>query len=91
MVRSIFGLTFRVTALRRATIDGARGFEIEARPKFGPGHENARAFLTLLGTPKGARHHGLRHHRRGLAAGAALLSPRRRRTPAAALRPEARP
>ncbi len=53
MVRSIFELTFAVTSLRRVRLDGANGFAVEARPKFGPDHDNARAFLTLHETPKG--------------------------------------
>lgn len=52
-VKTTIGLVFAVSSLRVLRLDGVAGVEIEARPKSGPSHEDARAYLTMHETPKG--------------------------------------
>lgn len=52
-VKKSLGVGFEVTAIRAVGLGDVLGAEIEARPKFGPGHEDARAYLTIHETPKG--------------------------------------
>ena len=52
-VKAIIGAAFDVTAIRPDGAGEVLGVEIEARPKFGPGHEDARAYLSIFETPKG--------------------------------------
>ena len=52
-VKETLALAFDVTAMRAESIGDALGLEIEARPKHGPNHEDARAFLTIHETPRG--------------------------------------
>jgi hypothetical protein len=52
-VRETLALAFEVTAMRAESLGEVLGLEIEARPTHGPGHEDARAYLTIHETPKG--------------------------------------
>ena len=52
-VKQTLALAFEVTAIRAESIGDVLGLEIEARPKYGPNHEDARAYLTIHETPKG--------------------------------------
>lgn len=52
-IRDIFGMLFEIDALRVAAIGDVKGFEIEARPKMGPGAADARIFGAIHETPKG--------------------------------------
>lgn len=52
-VKKTLAFAFDVTAMRAESIGAALGLEIEARPKYGPNHEDARAYLTIHETPKG--------------------------------------
>lgn len=52
-VKQTLALAFEVTAIRAQSLGDVLGLEIEARPKYGPNHEDARAYLTIHETPKG--------------------------------------
>lgn len=52
-VKTSLGAAFDVTAIRVAGFGEVVGMEIEARPKAGPGRQDARAYLTIHETPKG--------------------------------------
>lgn len=53
LARATVGLIFEVTAIRKLRLRDVLGAEMEARPRFGPDHEDARAYLTIHETPKG--------------------------------------
>jgi hypothetical protein len=53
VVKATFGLAFEMMAIRNVRVAGVGGVEIEARPKFGPNAKDARAYATILETPKG--------------------------------------
>ena len=53
LARAAIELAFNVTAEQRFTLQGFRGLEFTGSPKAGPGHEEARMFMSLIETPKG--------------------------------------
>ncbi len=53
LIRATIELAFNVTAQQRFTLQGFRGVELRGSPKAGPGHENARMFMSMVETPKG--------------------------------------
>lgn len=53
LARSAIELAFNVTAEQRFTLQGFRGLEFRGSPKAGPGHEEARMFMSMVETPKG--------------------------------------
>ncbi len=53
LVRATIELAFTVTAQQRFTLQGYRGIELRGAPKAGPGHEEARMFMSMVETPKG--------------------------------------
>ncbi len=53
LARAAIELAFNVTAQQRFTLQGFRGIEFRGSPKAGPGHENARMFMSMVETPKG--------------------------------------
>ena len=53
LARAAIELAFNVTAERRFTLQGFRGLEFQGSPKAGPGHEEARMFMSMVETPKG--------------------------------------
>lgn len=52
-VKTILGAAFDVLAIRADGAGDVLGAEIEAKPKVGPGHEDARVYLAIFETPKG--------------------------------------
>ncbi len=53
LARATIELAFAVTAQQRFTLQGFRGLEFRGAPKAGPGHEEARMFMSMVETPKG--------------------------------------
>lgn len=47
------GNVFHVDATRYVTVQGVTGLQFDARPKFGPGHEDARLMGVLFDTAQG--------------------------------------